>query len=168
MIVRIFEMGEEKTLGINEHTLLIPELKRLIDTHKKDPIPVLRYVYLMTVPDSPYANMEEDEKETMILEDTGGDFTLDDADIKAAIEKLTKLYETPTTRTYRAMKIRMDKMDEYLADAAVLEGRDGNLPEIRQYMQNIGKIHDNYKKLEAAVQEEVKVAMRGKAKQGMY
>jgi len=166
-MIRIFELDEHKKLSINEHTLLVPELKAIIDKFE-DPIPPLSYVYLLTVPDSPYANLPEDEKKQSISEDVGGEFSLEDPIIDAAITKLQTLFSTPTSRLFIALQKSIDTISEYLTNASVIEGKDGNLDSIRQYQQNIGKIHESFKKIEKAKDEELKVALRGKARLGLY
>lgn len=167
-MIRIFDLLDNNKLAINENCLLIPELKALMDKYPEDSIPVLSYVYFMTVPDSPYSNLEEGEKETMISEDVGGTFTLDDELILKAVEKLDKLYETPTMRYYKAIVKSMDNMSTYIATAVLTSGKDGNLDDVRQIQANAGKTIQSLKQLEKAKDEELKVALRGKAKMGMY
>jgi hypothetical protein len=167
-MIRIFEIDEKKKLHISEHTLLVPELKALIDKYESDPMPVLTFVYFMTVPDSPYGYLPEDEKEAYILADVGGNFTVEDEIVDAAIQKLIKLYETPTARIYRSAKINLDNMVRDLETKSITYGKEGTAEHMLKIQMNLAKIMDNLKKLEKMKEEEEKVAMRGKAKQGFY
>lgn len=168
MSIRIFEIDEKKKISISEHTLLVPELKALIDKYPADPMPVLTYVYFMTVPDSPYAYLPEDEKEAYVLADVGGNFLLDDPLIEEAIIKLQKLYETPTASIHKAAKKNLERMIKDLADKEITYGKDGNADHMYKLQTGLAKIMDNFKKLEKMVEEEQKIALRGKAKAGFY
>lgn len=167
-MIRIFEIDDKKKLHICEHTLLVPELKALIDKYDYDPIPVLTFVYFMTVPDSPYAYLPEDEKEAYILDNVGGDFTLDDELVIAAVKKLTELYETPTARVYEAAKINLERMIKDMKEKELTYGKDGTADHMYKLQKDLAKIMENFKKLEKMKEEEQKVALRGKAKAGFY
>lgn len=166
-MIRIFDI-EDGVLKINENCVLIPELKKIMDEYKEDAIPALSYVYFMTSPDSPYGNIPEEEKQQTISDDVKGSFGFEDEEILNAIDKLTKLYETPTMRYFKAVKISMENMSVFLQTSKVNGGKDGNADTIHKIQSNVGKQMESFKKLEKIVNEEVKVAMRGKAQTGMY
>lgn len=165
-MIRIFEV-ENGTVKLTEHCYLIKELKALIDKYE-DYMPVIKYVYLLTAPDSPFANMREDEKLEAISDEVGGDFTLDDEEIDAAIQKLNKLYETPITRIYNGLIKSIDGMAHYLANTTIEPGRDGNDRAIDAIQNNMSKKIESLRKLEKMKDEEQKTNMRGKAQMGEY
>lgn len=167
MAIRLLEITEQKNIIITEHALDIPEIKFIVDNYENY-ITVIKYCYYMTVPDSPFNNMEEEEKKEAILESLGVEFSLDDVNIQNCINRLEKLYETPTMRLYKALRKSMDAVATYLQEAVIDGAKDGNLDNVRQYQQNIGKIHESFKKLEKAAEDEFKIALRGKQKIGRY
>lgn len=167
MAIRLLELTEQKNIIITEHAMDVPEIRYIVENYQ-DYMPIIKYCYYMTVPDSPFANLEEEEKEEAIMESLGASFSLDDERIDALIEKLKKLYITPTSRLYQALRKSIDNIAQYLETTEIEGGRDGNLEQIRQYQQNIGKIHESFKKLEKAAEDEFKVALRGKQKRGRY
>ena len=167
MAIRLLELTEQKNLIVTEHAMDIPEIRKIVEGYENY-MPIIKYCYYMTVPDSPFANLEEDEKKQTILESLDANFSLDDENIEKLIERLEKLYETPTMRLYKALRISMDAVANYLSEAQIDGAKDGNLESVRQYQQNIGKIHESFKKLEKAAEDEFKVALRGKQKRGRY
>lgn len=166
-MVHIFDI-EGGELKINENCYMIPELTDIINEYSDDPIPALKYVYLLTSPNSPYNNLPEKEKLEAISDDVGGDFGLEDEVIEKAIKKLKHLFETPAMRFKNAHQIMMDKMSKYLSSAQIEAGRDGNLAEIHRMQSTASKTLDAFKALEKVVEEELKAKLRGKAKQGRY
>lgn len=166
--IRIFEAVDGKLL-INDVCLRIPELKAIVDRYK-DPMPALSYIDFMTAPDSPFNNIPEEDKQQTISDDVGGDFGLEDVEITEAITKLTKLYETPTMRYYNAIKKSLDMTSAQLESVGAINfnTKDGNAEMIDKMQMNAGKKIEAFKKLEKIKDEEIKVALRGKAQSGMY
>lgn len=122
----------------------------------------------MTSPDSPYGNIPEEDKQDVIAEDVQGSFGFEDEVITKALDKMKKLFETPTMRYYEAVKKSMENMSLFLNTEKIKGGKDGNAEVIDRIQSNVGKKMESFKKLEKIVDEEVKVAMRGKAQSGMY
>lgn len=165
--IRIFEVVDGKLI-INDQCLRIPELKAVVEKYK-DPTAALSYVDHMTAPDSAYMNLSEEEKQEVISEDVGGDFGLEDEEILKAIDKLNKLYETPTMRYYEAIRKSLDITSAQLSAVTQLTyGKDGNAEIIDKMQMNAGKKIEAFKKLEKIKDDEIKVALRGKAQSGMY
>lgn len=166
-MIRIFDV-EDGVVKINENCLLIPELKSIVTAYPEGYIPALSYVYFMSAPESPYGNLPEEEKQQVISDDVKGNFGLEDEIITVALDKLKKLYETPTMRYYEAVKKSMDNLSVFLNTEKVKSGKDGNIEAIDRIQSNAGKKIKAFKELEKAVDDEIKVAMRGKAQSGMY
>lgn len=166
-MIRILELEDGK-VKINENCELIPELKAIKYAYK-DPIPALAYVIYMTSPDSPYTNVPDQDKQTMISEDIGGDFGFEDDVIIAGLDKLRTLFETPTSRYYDAIRKSLDMTSQQLSTVvAITYGKDGNAEMIDKMQMNAGKKIEQFKKLEKIRDEELKTALRGKAQSGMY
>jgi hypothetical protein len=167
-MIEVFDV-EDGIVRVNANCLLIPELKKVIEYYQ-DPIPALAYVYYMTAPDSPYANMPEHEKQEMISDDMGGTFKLEDEVLLMAIDKMNRLFETPTARYYNAIKRSLDMTSEELNKVTTLsfDRNTGNAEMLDRMQLNAGKKIEAFKKLEKIRDEEIKTALRGKAQSGMY
>jgi hypothetical protein len=160
-MIEIFVLDNGRVV-INPNCLLIPELKAVVKAYK-DPVPALSYLHFMYFPKSPYAALPEDTKEEVILLDYEGDYTPSDKEIRMAAQKLQELYKTPTQRFFFNCKKALDRLGEYVASATITEGRDGNLPQVRDMLKSVGKINQEFKQLEKAYEEEIKASIRGGA-----
>lgn len=167
-MIRIFDV-EDGVVRTNENCLLIPELKKIVDFYE-DPIPALAYVYFMTAPDSPYANIPEQDKQQVISDDVAGNFSFEDEVVLIALDKLKRLYETPTSRYYDAIRRSLDMTSEQLnkVQALSFDRNTGNAEMLDKMQMNAGKKIEAFKKLEKIRDEEIKTALRGKAQSGMY
>lgn len=163
MSLRIFDISENQVV-VNEHVLLVPELKAIVDNYE-DPIPPLCYVYYMTEPFSPYFNLPAEEKEERILEDYEGDYTSDDELIFKAVEKLSKLCETPTMRLFRQSKVALLRLGNHLESMMIRdEEKGGNLATLLTALKSIAKINEEYSRFEKQVEEEYRT--RGNSQLG--
>ena len=165
-MVKIFTV-EDRIVKVDENCLLIPEFKAIVDKYD-NAIPPLTYVYLVADPSSPYGNLEEEERLELASSDVGGDFSLEDEEIEAAIEKYKKLMYTPTQRLYDGAKINLDRLAKYLSEAQFEAGRDGNLGDLYRIQTGLAKLIEGFKKLEKIKDEELKTKLRGSAQIGMY
>lgn len=165
-MVRVFDV-ENGAVKLNENCFLIPELKAIVDKYK-DPKPALAFVYYMTAYDSPYANLPDTDKEAEISEDVGGEFSLEDDIILAAVDKMNKLFETPLSRLYAGAKKNVDNIGQYLSTTVIEGGLKGNLGDLYRIQTGLIKIAENFKKVEQMKDEEIKTSLRGKAQMGMY
>lgn len=166
-LTRVFDV-EEGAVKINENCYLIPELKAIIDKYE-DPVPALAYVYFMVAPDSPYANLEKDEKAEIVNNDVGGDFSLEDDEIEAAMIKCEQLMFTRVQRIHRAAGINLDRMAKDLEEQEITHGqRDGNADTFLRIQKELPRLMENYRKLEKMAEEEQQTKLRGTAQSGMY
>ena len=165
-MIRIFDT-EAGELKVNENCFLIPELHAIMKGYE-DFMPALKYVYLITAPDSPYNNLPLEEKLQVVSDDTGGEFSLDDELIEKAITKLRSLYETPAMRFRNALQVNLDRLSKHVATSAISDGKDGNMSEFYRMQQSAGKMLESFKAADKIVEDEMKVNLRGKAKIGRY
>lgn len=154
-MIRIFDIDNGHVV-INENCLLIPELKTIVDTYE-NPVAVLSYVHFMTDPRSPYANLADDIKEETILHDYEDKYTPDDEPVYKAVEKMTKLYETPSMRLLKQAKIGLKTLGNYIEKSAISDGKDGNFATYQQALKSIATINREFKTLEKDVDDELRV-----------
>lgn len=138
----------------------IPELKAVIEEYK-DSTNALLFIYHMTSPFSSYINVPEEDKEEILLEDFPGDYGVEDEEIGNAINKLKKLYLTPTRRFFLNSKTTLERMGEYMSTAEITTGRDGNASVIASHLRNVGKTIKEFKELEKIYEEETQSGVRG-------
>lgn len=145
---------------------VIPVLKRIMDYYPDNYLEVYAYLFYLTCPDStmnPYVNQPEDLKEQLIMSDLKPSFSVEDEMIEIAVKWCRKMYETPTHRSWLGAKKMLDKVGEYLNNAEITEGKEGNGMQIDRFMSKLGEYHDVYKKMDNEVKEE-QAKVRGQAK----
>jgi len=156
MQIKVFDINEGQVV-INENCLLIPELKEIYEIYT-DPIPAFCFVHFMSDPLGPYANLEEDQREEILLEDYPGEYTIEDEPIYKAVAKLTSLYETPTMELKRDARKGLKTLSQYLGKASVRDDdKGGNLNTFLSALKSVGKISQEYRALEKEVEEELRV-----------
>jgi len=121
----------------------------------EDPIPAFNFLHFKFDPKSPYANMEETEKDDIIIGDFPGDYTLEDPEMIAAIAKLETMMVTPTYRYYLDNKILLEKLGKFSRDTVITAGRDGNLSALAMQVKGVGKTIQEFKQLEKIVLQEL-------------
>ena len=161
-MIKLFDI-EKGVIKPTPHCYTITWLKDIMTEFPKDYIKVYAYLFYMTCPtdDNPYFNVIEDEKEDIIIKDLGIKFSLDNKKIRYAKQRLDELYETPSLRSFRAVKKMIDKISAYLDKAEIEDGKDGNGNDISRYMDKIGSWRKEYKKAYNDLQEEQETLVRG-------
>ena len=152
MKINLFEINNGAVI-INQHCLLVPELKAVVDAYE-NPLPALSYLYYRYDPSSTYLNTPEDEIEQVLLDDYPGDYTTEDEVIIEAAAKLEKFYMTPTKRYYQDNKILLEKLGAFGRDNEVSTGRDGNYASMLAQIKSVGKTIEEFKLLEKIVEQE--------------
>ena len=155
MQIKIFDVSNGQ-VTINENCLLIPELKKIVDTYE-DPIPPLCFVHFVTDPLGPYANIPAARKEDIVYKDYKGKYTLDDEPIYQAVNKLKMLYETENSRLLAKAKIGLENLGDFIAANKVIDTKDGTqLNAYTMALSRIGKISQEFEQLEKTVKNELK------------
>lgn len=142
----------------------IPELKAIIDSYE-DYLQVLKYLYFLHHPKSAYRNVPEEEKETIIFNDCPGNYSPEDSLIIDANEKLHFLYTTPTKRFFINAKRGLETLGDYLGTTSITDGKDGNFASLSMMYTRVGKMIDEFKKLEKSYDEETGSNIRGGAEE---
>ena len=162
MIPEIFDV-EDNHVVITPNCLLIPELKAIVDKYK-DPIPALSFLHYLYCPKGPYCNVPEEDKEEILLQDYPGEYTLEDTEMLAAMEKLASFTMSPTYRYYLDNKVLLEKLGKFAREQPVTAGRDGNFAGMQSQIKSVGKTAQEFKQLEKMVREELdenKTRVRG-------
>jgi hypothetical protein len=163
MIPQIFDIQGGKVV-INHNCLSIPELKAIHESYE-DAIPAFNFLHYKYDIDSPYANIPEDQKDEVLLNDFPGDYTLEDEVMINAMTKLEELYVTPTYRYYLDNKILMEKLSVFARTASVTTGRDGNIGALQSQLKSVGKTILEFKQLEKVAKQEIEET-KGRARGG--
>lgn len=153
-----------KSVKLTAHCFTISWLKHIIDKFpEEDHIPIMAYIFYMSCKDTfnPYFNLPEVEKEDHILRDLQPEFDTEDLSIIRAIEKAKELYSTPITRSYDSMAIMMENLNEYIAEAKITDGKEGNVGNVIRLLKDFKSIRESYNELMKEVEEEAKLKARG-------
>ena len=163
-MIRLFEM-HGKVVKPTENCHTIKWLKAVMDHYEDEAIYMNAYAYLfyMTCPnhDNPYFQVGEDEKEDQIIESLEMNFDPEDDVMIEALEKCTKLFETPTVRAYMGMKQMLDNLSTYMGSTKIEHGRDGNISAIISAAKNFDAIRDSFKGVAKDLQAEQDIHVRG-------
>jgi hypothetical protein len=168
----------DSVVTINASTLNIPEFKAIwkrdkgrskLDAHAE-----LSYVFYMCDYKSEFRNFPEQEKvkkirEAFINKRLGEDWK-PDAKISAAMELYKQMQETPSLRFLNGVTITLDKLTEYLVEADIEDGKDGNIKDIMAAIEKGQKIVAGLGKLKESVSKEVSESskLRGGGEVGDY
>lgn len=160
-----FEIQGERVV-VNLYILTIPKLKAVYEYYRDqelDPIPPLTYLAYRYSIVGPYADIEEDEKEEVILRDFSGDYTLEDPPMADACTFLQNRLTT-VMLYYQNQKKLMERLSKYGATAEIEKGRDGNISALHTQLKSAPGILEDFRKLEKVVREDVEEIRRQKAK----
>lgn len=145
------------------HCKTIKWLKIIQDKFPKNALKIYAYLFYMAHngEDNPYFNVKVELREDFIVADLDIDFSLDTFEIIDALERITVLYETPTTRAYNAMKIMLDNITDYIGTAKITVGKEGNLPTLIRLAKEFDGIRQSFKGVAKDLAEEQRITPRG-------
>jgi hypothetical protein len=135
-----------------------------MDEYPEDFMKVYSYLFYMTCPNpdiNPFFDVNEHEKEELILAQLDVEFSTEDDEIVNAIEFCKKLYETPTYRAFMGIKSMLDRLGSYMENTAITHGRDGNITAIVNAAAKFEQIRGSYKGAYKDLMEEQKSQVRG-------
>jgi hypothetical protein len=159
-MIRLFEINNKNVVP-TEHCYVISWLKVIMDKYPDCYMKVYAYIFYMTCPgpENPYFNMKDVDVEDVIIHDLDGiTFSTEDDEIIDALENARKLFETPTVRAHKGLKIAMDNIAEYMAETGITDGKDGNIGQIRAMAKDFDGIRQSYKGVSKDLEEEQKAA----------
>lgn len=151
---------ENGKVALTVHCYNLDFLNDIIKAYpdKKEHVKIISYLFYMTYPgpDNPYCNISESEVSEMIIYDLKLETSLDDALIDEGLERLRKLYTNRTTKSYRAMCVAMEKLEDYLMGVTLRDGKEGNISAIQTAIKNHASMRESFKKIESDFEEEGK------------
>lgn len=160
-MITLFDIDQNGKIIPNEHCYAIKFLKDIqeVFTDLESQIKVYSYLFYQTCKDprrNPYMELTEVEREEIILSDLEINFSLDEPCIGIAIKRLEEMFTTPTRRFYLDAKVGVEKMGEYLKNASIESGRDGNMATYLSALKSLSTITSEFKKVEKDYLEELK------------
>lgn len=165
MQIKLFELSNKQIIP-TEHCYAMGTLKRIMDEYPDNYLKIYKYLFYMNCPNpdmNPFFNVAEDDKQDIILKEVDADFDPDEEPIVEANKFCNTLYETPTARTYRAIKTMLDRLDTYLLNTTISHGRDGNLTTLLQTAAKFHDIRESFKGVYKDLKEEQDHNVRGGA-----
>jgi hypothetical protein len=162
-MVRIFDI-QNGTVIPTEHCYTLKDLKAIIEKYPNDYVNAFAYVFYMTCPNpelNPFFDVVEHEKEELVMRQLNPTFTAEDAVIINAIKLCTRLYETPTLRSYMGIKKMLDRLATYMATAPIEAGRDGNITALVNTAAKFEDIRQSFKGAYKDLMEEQQSTVRG-------
>jgi hypothetical protein len=147
-----------------EHCQTIKWLKVIKDKFPEDYMKLYAYIFYMACPGeaNPYFNLVMDLREETVIQDIEiNRDLLEEDEVIDAVEKATKLYETPTVRAYKGITTMLDNITEYMETTKPTAGRDGNLPAMIRLAKDFDDIRQSYKGVAKDLAAEQESQVRG-------
>lgn len=163
MIPQIFDI-ENNNIVININILSIPELRNVYDEYEGDTrINAFHFIRHLCDPYGAYNQLSEDEKIDTLLYDFPGDYSPEDEVIINAIDKVKKLYMSPTYKFYLDSKELLYTTGEWARTATIRDAdKNGNLSQILAHLKSVGKTITEFTVLEKQAEKELqKMKIRG-------
>jgi hypothetical protein len=157
-MIRLFDVENKKVIP-TEHCYVIKYLKDIMENYPDCYIQVYQYLFYMKCPgpDNPYFNMKDVDVEEQIIHDLDGlKFDPEDDDIIDALKYTERFYETPTVRAHKGIKTAMDNIADFMGEATITDGKDGNVGQIRSMAKDFDMIRKSYKGVAKDVEDEQK------------
>jgi len=162
-MIRLFDLQNGKVIP-TEHCYTIGYLKDIMDEYPEDYLSVYAFLFYMTCPNedlNPYFNMNEGEKEEIIMRDVRGNFTTEDPLVITALSNMLLMFTTPTSRAYTGIKIALDNMGEVMATTKPTFGRDGSATALLRIAEKFDSVRQSYKGVYKDLQDEQSTRTRG-------
>lgn len=162
-MVRLFDVSNGKVIP-TEHCYTLYFLKNIMDEFPEECLSIYAYLFYMTCPSpdfNPFFHTLEVDKEELILEHIGANFSPEEDTIQAALELCKKLYQTETSRAYNGIKKALDNIATYMANTSITDGRDGNISQMTAVAKNFDAIRQSFKGVYKDLMEEQKSTVRG-------
>ncbi len=149
MPVSLFDV-ENGVLVPGPHCYSLKALKGVIEQYpeQEEHTKIFLYIFYMLYPDpkqNPFFDVPQDDKEEMILKQLQADFDTDDPVINIAMDFCKSVYDTPTHRAYRGIKMMMDKLANFMETQPITVGRDGSLQGIVNAVAKFQEMRESYK-----------------------
>ena len=162
-MVKLFDIHNGKIVP-SEHCYTLKALKDIMDVYPDEYVNVYAYLFYMSCPNpdlNPFFDVQENDKEELILSQLKVSFSTEDEEIVVALELCKKLYETPTYRAYMGLKSMLDRLARYMETTQIEHGRDGNITALVNAAAKFEAIRMSFKGAYKDLMEEQKSQVRG-------
>ena len=162
-MIKLFDLQNGKVIP-TEHCYTIGYLKDIMDEYPEDYISIYAFLFYMTCPNeelNPYFNLKEDDKEGIILNDLRANFTTEDPLVITALTNIKELFETPTSRAFKGIKIALDNMADVMSETKPTFGRDGSATALLRIAKDFDDVRQSYKGVYKDLQDEQSTRTRG-------
>jgi hypothetical protein len=163
MLIKLFDV-HNNTVIPTEHCYTLKSLKDIMDNYPDEYLKIYQYLFYMSCPNpdmNPFFHTPDVDKEHVILNEIGGEFSPEDEDIYVALEFCKRMYETPTSRAYKGMSSMLDRLAKYMETTTITAGRDGNINSLVAAAKNFDQIRASFKGVYKDLQEEQSSKVRG-------
>ena len=147
-----------------EHCYTLKALKDVMDEYPDDYLKIYMYLFYMCCPNpdlNPFFFTPDVDKESLVLQQIGAEFSTEDEDIRIALIFCQRMYETPTSRSYKGMSSMLDRLARYMEVTTITAGRDGNINSLIAAAKNYEAIRASFKGAYKDLQEEQSSRVRG-------
>jgi hypothetical protein len=162
-MIKLFDI-QNGTVVPTEHCHALKDLKIIMDCYPEDYNNVYAYLFYMTCPNpdlNPFFDIQDHEKEELIISQLAITFSLEDDVIIKAKQFCEVLYQTPTFRAYMGIKAMLDKLANYMGTNEITDGRDGNINSIVNAAAKFEAIRLSFRGAYKDLMEEQKSSVRG-------
>ncbi len=161
-MIRLFEVKDKGVIP-TENCYTIKWLKAIMDEFPENYIKVYSYIFYMSCPnqDNPYFHTPHELREDAILSDIEADFSTENTTVIHAVENCQKLFETPTVRAYKSVKVLLENLGEYMENATISAGRDGNITALVSAAKNFDNLRQSFKGVAKDLEDEQESRTRG-------
>jgi hypothetical protein len=164
-MIHLFDIQNGKIVP-TKHCEAMETLQVIKRNYPQDYLKIYLYFFYMSCYDSsenPYFNIEEIDKENLIMKQIKGTFLTDNEDIREGLKFVQKLYETPMVRAYLSMKVFIDKWSHLVYNANLSTGKEGNAQELFSMISKFDSIKVPYQGVLKDLLAEQKGNARGNA-----
>lgn len=163
MLIRLFDIQNGGVVP-TEHCYTLKFLKGIMEQYPDTHIKVYQYLFYMTCPNpdlNPFFNLQEHEKEELIIQEVELEESTEDLTIRYGLEMCEKLYQTPTYRAYKGIKSMLDRLARYMEVTQIQHGRDGNINALVNAAAKFEQIRNSYKGAFSDMKQEQESRVRG-------
>ena len=162
-MIRLFDIQNGQVIP-SEHCYTLAFLKDIMDNFPDDCNKIYTYLFYMTCPNpdlNPFFHFPDEEKEEIILQEIGAEFSTDEDMIVRALKLCEIMYQTETSRAYYGIKKALDNIARYMSSTQITDGRDGNIAQIGRIAKDFDAIRQSYKGVYKDLMEEQQSSVRG-------
>jgi hypothetical protein len=163
MLAKLFDVQNGIVIP-TEHCYTLKALKDVMDEYPDDHLKIYLYLFYMSCPNpdlNPFFFTPDVDKESLILDQIGAEFSTEDKTIFVALQFCQRMYETPTFRAYKGIAAMLDRLGRYMENTPITHGRDGSINSMVAAAKNFEQIRTSFKGVYKDLQEEQSSRVRG-------